>query len=399
MPNNPKDRPEQQASLDQSVPANDGAAAESGSAAAAFDPASAPSGRATAPGTSLDVEPISLSLLGRLFGVPLIIIGVIVGGAIIVVVLFGAQSAPEGRSIDAVLGALETSTGERSAAILLPREKELWQAALELSLRLEKKDSELDADQLKTVVERLRGLVRDGLANVDRIMEQGDSRDRQKALRSARLGFLIRALGKTGDAAAIADLVEIAGHAHDVYRRVAIQQLGDMYDSPEARKAVSAIVSTLTDGAPLSDETKLVACTALSVLADRGDSSATDALTSTLRLSGGGEVEWSAALALARLGSSAGKSALIDLLDRSFWEADGRYVTEDGKGNKLRFSMPAHRVDINLMAAIDAAANLGDKDLWDAIDRLKSDPSVAVRGKALARLKDRPARLDVPGGA
>lgn len=398
MPNDPKDQPEQQASLDQAVPANDGAAAESGSAPAARDPGFADSGPTTAPQTSLEVEPISLSLLGRLFGVPLIIIGVIVGGAIIVVALFGAPSAPEGRSIDEVLRALETSTGERSAAVLLPREKELWQAALELTLRLDKKDSELDADELKTVVKRLRGLVRDGLASVDRIIEQGDAGDRQKALRSARLGFLIRALGKTGDAAAIADLVEIAGHAHDAYRMVAIQQLGDMRDSPEARAAVSAIVSTLTDGEPRSDETKLVACTALSVLADRGDVSATDALTSTLRLSGGGEVEWSAALALARLGSSVGKSVLIDLLDRSFWEADGRYVTEDGKGNKLRYSMPAHRVDINLIAAMDAAANLGDKDLWDAIDRLKSDPSVAVRGKALARLKDRPANLEVSGG-
>ncbi|MCH8251434.1 MAG: hypothetical protein IID36_03170 [Planctomycetes bacterium] len=398
MPNDPHDQPEPPASLDQPAASNDGAVAESGSSPAGTDPASADSGPATAPQTPLEGEPISLSLLGRLFGVPLIIIGVIVGGAIIVVALFGAPSAPEGRSIDEVLRALEASTGERSAAVLLPREKELWQAALELTLRLDKKDSELDADELKTVVERLRRLVRDGLANVDRIIEQADAGNRQRALRSARLGFLIRALGKTGDAGAIADLVEIAGHAHDVYRRVAIQQLGDMRETPEARKAVSAIVSTLTDGEPRSDETKLVACTALSVLADRGDASATAALTSTLRLSGGGEVEWSAALALARLGSSAGKSVLIDLLDRSFWEADGRYVTEDGKGNKLRYSMPAHRVDINLIAAMDAAANLADKDLWDAIDRLKSDPSVAVRGKALARLKDRPAKLEVSGG-
>ena len=399
MPNDPHDQPEPPASLDQPAASNDGAVAESGSSPAGTDPASADSGSATAPQTPLEGEPISLSLLGRLFGVPLIIIGVTVGGAIIVVALFGAPSAPEGRSIDEVLLALEASTGERSAAVLLPREKELWQAALELTLRLDKKDSELDADELKTVVERLRRLVRDGLANVDRIIEQADAGNRQRALRSARLGFLIRALGKTGDAGAIADLVEIAGHAHDVYRRVAIQQLGDMHETPEARKAVSAIVSTLTDGEPRSDETKLVACTALSVLADRGDASATAALKSTLRLSGGGEVEWSAALALARLGSSAGKSVLVDLLDRSFWEADGRYVTEDGKGNKLRYSMPAHRVDINLIAAMDAAANLADKDLWDAIDRLKSDPSVAVRGKALARLKDRPAKLEIPGGA
>ena len=51
-----------------------------------------------------------------------------------------------------------------------------------------------------------------------------------------------------------------------------------------------------------------------------------------------------------------------------------------------------------LMAVYNAAANLEDKDLWDAIDRLKSDPSAAVRGKASASLKDRPAQLDAPDG-
>ena len=40
-----------------------------------------------------------------------------------------------------------------------------------------------------------------------------------------------------------------------------------------------------------------------------------------------------------------------------------------------------------LKAAIDAASNLTRSDLWEMIERLKSDPSPAVRGKVAATLK------------
>ena len=49
--------------------------------------------------------------------------------------------------------------------------------------------------------------------------------------------------------------------------------------------------------------------------------------------------------------------------------------------------MPPIRVEALLMAAMDAAANLQDDDLWGMIDRLKSDSSPAVRGKAMELTK------------
>ena len=100
-------------------------------------------------------------------------------------------------------------------------------------------------------------------------------------------------------------------------------------------------------------------------------------------------MEWSAALALARLGSDAGKSTLLELCDRSFLESGERYTITDSAGNVRRYALPAQRVDELLMAVIDAASNLDDADVWGMIQRLGSDPSPAVRAKAAATLKTR----------
>ena len=63
---------------------------------------------------SLDgLEPMTFSTLGGFFAVPLLIIGSIVGGAVIVVLLFAAPSAPEARSIESLLQALESGGGHR----------------------------------------------------------------------------------------------------------------------------------------------------------------------------------------------------------------------------------------------------------------------------------------------
>ncbi len=349
-------------------------------------PAETASGAASRSDELPNLEPMTFSLMGRLFAVPLLIIGTIVGGAVLVVLLFGAPAAPQARSVDSLLQALEASGGERSMGILLPREKELWQTALELSVRLEKKqqDAELSQADLASIARRIAGMVRTDLANLGTIPTVGVERANQQEVRSTRLQFLIRALGRTEQAEAVDPLIEIVRSGEEPFAQVAMQMLGDMHSIPEVQKGVEPIVGLLQRGA--KPETRLVACTVLSLLAPHGDSAAIEALRSA-RLGTEGEVVWSASLALARLGSNAGKSTLLDLLDRKFLSRADLYQVTDKAGVTHRYPFPPQRVEEVMLAAIDASARLNDADLWDSIGRLQSDPSPTVRSRAIAAIE------------
>ncbi|RME36799.1 MAG: hypothetical protein D6788_10845, partial [Planctomycetota bacterium] len=289
-------------------------------------------------GGAPDVPPMTFSLLGRFFAVPLLIIAVIVGGAVTVVLLFGGPAAPQDRSIDELLHALETETGERSLGVLLPKEKELWQAALELSVRLQKKESEpeLTPEKLKEVTERLAGMVRDGLADLERLPPVEETLAQQRQMRASRLAFLIRALGWTDRAEAVPVLTDVLKSGRDSLVLAALQSLGRLHKVSAARESCGRVVSVMeASGSP---EVKLVAATVLSVLAEPGSPEVIEALK-RVRLSAEGEVAWSASLALARLGSDAGKSTLLDLLDRSFLESGERYHVTDERGVTHRYPM------------------------------------------------------------
>ena len=144
-------------------------------------------------------------------------------------------------------------------------------------------------------------------------------------------------------------------------------------------------------------EGRIVACTVLSVLAEPADRDVIAVLTSLLG-SHEGEVGWSAALALARLGNAVGKLTLLDLLDRSFWESGQRYQTADEDGTVLRYRMPEERIVRNLVTAIEAAATLSDPEVWDMIDRLRKDPRPSVRARATEILALRTQTDGAPSG-
>ena len=326
---------------------------------------------------------MSWSLLGRFFGVPLVIVAAIVGGAVTVVTLFGGPAAPKQQTVDQLLQALEASSGEKSAGILLPREKELWQTALELSERLKNKSAELPEGGAEVAATRLADMVRSEMTRVDQVTVSGDELAKQRALQSARFEFLLRALARTETQVGLSTLIEVVERGQEPYVSVAIQELANLHGLPDSQTAVAPILAVLAK----SDrpETLLVASTALSVLASKNDQRVTGVLAS-VRLANDGEVAWSAALALARLGSDAGKSTLLDMLDRSFWETGERYEVIDEKGNVLRYRMPPERVKALLVASVEAASNLRDPQLWEAIESLKADPSHEVQGAVMRAL-------------
>lgn len=336
----------------------------------------------------VDVEPLTMGMLARYFAVPLVIIGSIVGGAALVVSLFGAPSSPQERSIEQLMQSLEASDGHKSMGMLLPREKEHWQTGLELVLRLKEKDKEraLTETELASIAERLAVLVEASVPSLDGLTATYEECPRLDAVAPTRPAFLIRALGLTEQPSAVGPLIHVAERGVEPYAMLAIQQLGNLHGVVGAKSSIPAIIDTLESSS--CPEALLTACTSLSVIADAGDPAAIDALAG-VRLRHDGDVEWAAALALARLGSDKGKSTLLDLLDRSFWRSGDRYRVVDESGVVRRYAMPASRVEALLLAAIDAASNLSDEELWNAIEQLRSDESPSVRRRAQAAVQAR----------
>lgn len=332
-----------------------------------------------------EVEPMTLSLMGRLFGVPLVIIGSIVGGAVLVVFTFGAPAAQRDRSLDTLLTALEAGTGEKSLGMLLPRDKQHWQTGLELTMRLSKK-GEFSDDQLQQVAKRLGIMIRAELRKRSKGTTSSETPGAGPSEGQHRLSFLIRALGKTDRPEAIDPLLEVVSHGDDSFAMLAMAELGNLAHVPGIHGSLPVIVERAKTLA--TPEGRIVACTVLSVIAEPADRDVIAVLTSLLR-SQGGEVGWSAALALARLGNDAGKSTLLDLLDRSFWESGQRYHTVSEDGTVLRYRMPEGRIVRNLVTALEAVGTLSDPDVWDMIERLREDPRPSVRTRATEMLASR----------
>lgn len=318
--------------------------------------------------------------MGQLFAVPLLIIGTIVGGAVTVVFLFGGPASTSDRPMSELLDVLEASSGERSLGLLLTREKALWQAALELSMQLKDAGQELplQEQELDSTAKRISRLVFTGLADLDHLASLEHTQQSQWDVRSRRLEFLIHALGKTRRPIAVEKLIEVVRGRREPYVQAAMHELADLHEMPQTRAAIDPIVALLDTEA--TAETHLMACTALSVLAKASDDHVIESLAS-VRLRKEGEVAWSAALALARLGSSAGTSTLLDLLDREFLSSGKLYKVGEGSGRAF-YEMPPQRIEQTLLAAIDAATNLDDPEIWKAIDLLASDESPVVRAKA-----------------
>lgn len=348
-----------------------------GGDSAAADPVSAGSAASARP------APMTFSLLGRFFGVPLLIIASIVGGAVLVVLLFGGPATPQQRSVNDLLDALEASSGERSMGLLLTREKALWQMALELSLRLEEKDqrARLTDAQLQTVARRLGGIVESELAAFGQVVDEGEQSATQRDLRGRRLEFAIHALGRTDRPEAVPPLLRVLESGRERFASVAMREFGELHELPDARRSIGPILSLVSTSK--RPETLLIGTTVLSVLGEPRDQKVIEALA-RVRLEHPGEVAWSASLALARLGSAAGKSTLLDLLDRSFLESGDRYIATGPPGSGKRYPLPPGRVEGLLLAAMDAGAHLDDPEIWQMIERLQTDASPAVRGRAIA---------------
>ncbi len=309
----------------------------------------------------LDDGLLTPAVMAKLFVVPLVIISVIVGSAVLVVVLFGSITTDRARSISSLLDVLEGQVGERTAGVLLPNEKEVWQVGRELALRLRKKDTELTAEELETVVSRLSALLGRLSADSDGLSEMGRK----------QMCFVIQALSRTGAAEAVGPIVAVLGDGDRGTRREALTALAALREVPETHEALPRLIAALED---VDSVVRTVACVAVSAVADRTDSEAIEAL-GRVYSDADREVRWNAALGLARLGSDRGKSTLLDMLSRQYWEEDVKFRVAGGG----EYPLDPNAIVRYLVAAVEASSELEDVDVRSRIRALEEDESPAVK--------------------
>ncbi len=319
-------------------------------------------------------------LMVRLFGVPLVIVGLIVGAAVVVVLFFGDIGTEKQQPISSLIEALKQGGGGRTMGVLLPRDKELWQVAQELAQRLRNKERELTAEDLDAIVTDLSAIVRREAA-----YDPTGAAAAVVDLHEKRVGFMLSALALTGDVRAVEVLVEMLDNGAAAIRRDAVRALAEMHEIDEARAEAPRVVRRLSDPAPV---VRTVAAVALSSLASPHDVEVREQLFRAC-LDDEREVRWNAGLSLARLGDARAKGVLTDLLDRDFWQKTVRLQVDGGGAAPSTHAMPAHVVDSYLKVAIDAAANLNDASLWEQIDVLQRDPSPSVSQQAKTALAQR----------
>ncbi len=309
------------------------------------------------------------SVVLKLVGVPLLIVTLIVGGAITVVILFGRVSAEKDKSVTELLAAVESPHGEKLLDVaLMPRDKEIWQAARELAMRLDKKEVEVSPADLDVIVQRLTALCDRMLASAGELGKTGVQ----------KFEFVLAALARTDRPEAVAPVVRCLECPLWEIRRSAVQALASMHEVPGVRAAGLTPICRLAADDP-EPVVRTVAAYALSFVADPTDTEAVEALTAICTGSEDQrEVIWNAALSLARLGSPAGRAELLDMLDRSYWSEKVTMRIESAPGQIVESPMPPARIDEHLIAAIDAVSHLDDEELWSAVRALETDPSPQV---------------------
>jgi HEAT repeat protein len=322
-------------------------------------------------------------LLGRLFIVPLIIVVVIVLCAVVVVLSFGAIASSSEEPIDRVLAKLEASSGGRVADVaLMPRDKELWQAAQELAARLSQPE-ELDPESVPQVQARLTALVARDL----NIVSADNDTHRQI------LFFTMMAAAKAGATDVIPLLVQATKSELADLRQQAVVALAafvHLHDLPLVRQRAVDLLPLLDDS---SEEVRIVTSAALGSLADAENEAVVGALGRVCAtLQQPRDVRWNAALALARIGAENPTAMLLvdDMLQRSFWEGQRiQYTARDGVS--VDRPMTSKEVRDRLLAVLDAVEELDQDDVRQRIAVLAQDKELAVAGQARTQLKSRSA--------
>lgn len=322
------------------------------------------------------IEPMTPSLMGRLFVVPAVIVCVLLGVAV-VVVMFGSTTVDKPLTVAELLDKVELSGGERTLGMLLPQAKDSWQAAQELAKRFGEKDKYLQPGDVEPAAGRL-------IKMLEREPPRGTQRESAGGVELySRHLFLIAALGLLESPSAVPTLTKLTRDPDWEIRRTAIAALASMHTVAQARAAMPEALKLLNDEQPA---VQIVACAAIASLVDPTDATARATATKALaeRLEAPREVQWNAAMTLARLGDARGRLVLMNMLDRGYWEKIELEYDQDG--TTIRRKYGPDEIEHNLKTAIETAMLLNDAELAGLVKKLEDDPSVRVRTAARAAM-------------
>ncbi|MCG3129108.1 MAG: hypothetical protein CHACPFDD_04017 [Phycisphaerae bacterium] len=313
-------------------------------------------------GTGNTLRPMTPALLSQLFVVPALIVIVVLTCAMLVTLMFGWIGFGQREDLTRLVDKLAAGTGEKVVGVLLlPKEKELWLAALELANRLQNADREIPAEQRPALAARL----------ADVLSKTAAAPQPSEATRN-RITYIATALGRLRQPQVSAPtLVALLDSAEASTRAAAVRGLAELGRVSQTQAAAGKLAQMLADASP--PELRIIIAAALGQIATPGDAAVIAALRQAL--ADENEIRWNAALSLARLGDRGGLADVADMLSRDYWKSvKVRVSTDDDR------TRPMNEAEIsrNIRGALSALPGINDSAIVAAVEKLKSDPNLDV---------------------
>ena len=339
-----------------------------------------------APKLPLPPEPPSVKLIVRLFVIPLLIAGAVIG----IMVPFGWMTGGQ-KSIDVAVNDLKRPGGQRTGEWLVgPGAKQRYIDAKTIIDHLrQEKLSEAEriklGDQLIDILEHNTAAGEGDVQNILLLalgqvwMRQPDPMKPGQFLTEVESPVAAEARKRLMDA-----LLKFADSSEMGTRKAAILALAYWKGREEGQSAVPMLVSKLQKDPEL--DVKMAAATALGPLATAENAAAIEALGQAMRDSDPHDVElvWDAACSLAQLNRPEAKDVVLRLLDRKELDGMQYYDRETDPKNPKMQALSEFEKERILINAMIAAQRYTQPEVQAAIQNLaKSDSSERVKQAAM----------------
>jgi hypothetical protein len=335
-------------------------------------------------------EPPSVKLIVRLFLIPMLIAGAVIG----IMVPFGWLTGGQ-KSLDVAINDLKRPGGQRTGEWLVgPGAKQRYIDAKTIidHLRQEKLS---EADRIKLgdqLIDILEHNTAPGEGDVQPVlllalgqvwMRQPDPKNPGQYVAETDSDSAAHARKRALDA-----LIKFADSPDVNSRKAALLALAYWKGRDEAQAAVPLLISKLQKDPEL--DVKMSAATALGPIASDKDAAAIDALAEAMRDSDPHDVElvWDAALSLAQLNRAEAKDVVLRLLDRKELDGMQYYDRETDPKNPKMQPLSEFEKERFLINAMIASQRYMQPEVQAAIKKLSlEDSSERVKQAAMEILE------------
>ena len=330
-------------------------------------------------------EPPSVKLVVRLFLIPLLIAGAVIG----IMVPFGWLTGGQ-KSLDVAIADLKRPGGQRTGAWLVgPGAKQRYIDAKTIidhlsSEKLTETDKVKLGDQLIDILEHNTSAAEGEVQHV-LLLALGQVWTRQSDPSKPEVDSTEASNARKR---ALESLMKFADAPDVSTRKAAILGLAYWKGRGESRVVIPLLVSRLQKDPEL--DVKMAAATALGPLASPDDTAAIDALGEAMRDSDPHDVElvWDAASSLAQLNRPEAKDVMLRLLDRRELDSMQYYDRETDPKNPRMQSLSDFEKERILINAMIACEQYKQPEVQAAISKLsKSDASERVKQAAMEILE------------